>query len=136
MLPIMSADFLYNLRRGIERDEIVPYFQPLVELRTGQLSGFEVLARSRHPERGMISPDQFIWVAEESGLIGPLGSLMLRRACRALAVRHVESALAALRDDVPPVREGQILQRYRRDIHAGIVEQQVEPPKNLPCPGE
>jgi PAS domain S-box-containing protein len=81
----MSADFLYDLRRGIDRDEIVPYFQPLVELRTGQLSGFEVLARWRHPERGMISPDQFIWVAEESGLIGNLTESLLEQSFRAAA---------------------------------------------------
>ena len=81
----MSADFLYDLRRGIDRDEIVPYFQPLVELRTGQLSGFEVLARWRHPERGMISPDQFIWVAEESGLISNLTESLLERSFAAAA---------------------------------------------------
>jgi PAS domain S-box-containing protein len=84
-MPIMSADFLYDLRRGIDRDEIVPYFQPLVELRTGQLSGFEVLARWRHPERGMIPPDQFIWVAEESGLIDKLTDSLLEQSFAAAA---------------------------------------------------
>lgn len=83
MLPIMAADFLQQLRRGVDNGEIIPYFQPLVELRTGQLSGFEVLARWRHPERGMIPPDQFIWLAEESGLIGRLTESLLAKALEA-----------------------------------------------------
>ena len=67
-----------ELRRGLERGEIVPYYQPVVQLDTGQLMGFEVLARWRHPDRGLIGPDQFLPMAEETGLIGELGSVVLR----------------------------------------------------------
>ena len=58
-----------------------PYYQPLVDLASGRITGFEALVRWPHPERGMISPAEFIPVAEETGLINAVGGLMLRRAC-------------------------------------------------------
>ena len=67
-----------ELRRGLERDEIVPYYQPIVDLSSGQLKGFEVLARWRHPERGLLGPDQFLPMAEENGLINDVGAAILR----------------------------------------------------------
>jgi len=69
-----------ELRRGIERGEIVPYFQPIVELTTGHVTGFEALARWLHPERGLLAPDQFLPLAEETGLIGEIGITILRDA--------------------------------------------------------
>jgi diguanylate cyclase (GGDEF)-like protein/PAS domain S-box-containing protein len=71
-----------DLRRALERQEIVPYYQPIVELDTGTLVGFEALARWRHPTRGMLLPDLFIPVAEETGLVVELGARMLAEACR------------------------------------------------------
>jgi diguanylate cyclase (GGDEF)-like protein/PAS domain S-box-containing protein len=71
-----------DLRRAIERQEIVPFYQPIVDLDTGVVVGFEALARWRHPSRGMVSPDLFIPVAEETGLIGAIGERMLAEACR------------------------------------------------------
>ncbi|MCU1321424.1 MAG: diguanylate phosphodiesterase [Acidobacteriaceae bacterium] len=76
----MIADDVVDLRRGIESDEIVPYFQPLTELRTGQLIGFEVLARWKHPLRGMVPPDEFIRMAEDAGCIGALMEKVLSQA--------------------------------------------------------
>ncbi len=70
-----------DLRGAIENDGLRPHYQPLVDLATGRITGFEALVRWPHPERGMISPAEFIPVAEETGLINPLGGLMLRRAC-------------------------------------------------------
>lgn len=70
-----------DLKRGLERDEIVPYLQPIIDARTGRISGFEALARWRHPEQGIISPGVFIPLAEETGLIGAIGDAMLRSAC-------------------------------------------------------
>jgi diguanylate cyclase (GGDEF)-like protein/PAS domain S-box-containing protein len=67
-----------ELRRGIERDEIVPYFQPIVDLSSGVLTGFEVLARWRHPDRGLLGADQFLPMAEETGLINDVGAAVLR----------------------------------------------------------
>ena len=70
-----------ELREAIQNDLLRPYYQPLVDLSTGRIAGFEALVRWPHPERGMISPGEFIPVAEETGLIGAVGGLMLRRAC-------------------------------------------------------
>ncbi|MET0325235.1 MAG: EAL domain-containing protein [Ilumatobacteraceae bacterium] len=67
-----------ELRRGIDRGEIVPYFQPIVELTTGHVTGFEALARWLHPERGLLTPDQFLPMAEETGLIDDIGASILR----------------------------------------------------------
>ncbi len=73
----MAADDANDLRRALENNEIVPYFQPLVELRTGLLSGFEALARWQHPQRGLIQPNEFIPLAEKSGLHGLLTGKLL-----------------------------------------------------------
>jgi len=67
-----------ELRRGLERGEIVPYYQPIVQLGSGHLVGFEVLARWRHPDRGLLGPEQFLPMAEETGLIGDVGGAVLR----------------------------------------------------------
>jgi diguanylate cyclase (GGDEF)-like protein/PAS domain S-box-containing protein len=69
-----------ELRRGLERGEIVPYYQPIVQLGSGRLMGFEVLARWRHPDRGLLGPEQFLPMAEETGLIGDLGAAVLRQS--------------------------------------------------------
>jgi PAS domain S-box-containing protein len=73
----MAADDANDLRRALENNEIVPYFQPLVELRTGFLRGFEALARWQHPQRGLIPPNEFIPLAETSGLHGLLTGKLL-----------------------------------------------------------
>lgn len=74
-----------ELRRAIERDQLQLAFQPLVNLSSGQVTGFEALARWEHADKGHISPAEFIPVAEESGLIVPLGRWALRAAMRTLA---------------------------------------------------
>jgi diguanylate cyclase (GGDEF)-like protein/PAS domain S-box-containing protein len=67
-----------ELRRGIERGEIIPYYQPIINLGSGELVGFEVLARWRHPDRGLLGADKFLPMAEETGLIGEVGAAVLR----------------------------------------------------------
>ncbi|WP_426439377.1 putative bifunctional diguanylate cyclase/phosphodiesterase [Bradyrhizobium genosp. P] len=70
-----------DLRDAIQNEGLRPYYQPLIDLASGRFTGFEALVRWPHPERGMISPGEFIPVAEETGLINALGALMLHRAC-------------------------------------------------------
>jgi diguanylate cyclase (GGDEF)-like protein/PAS domain S-box-containing protein len=70
-----------DLRAAIQDEVLQPHYQPLIDLASGRITGFEALVRWPHPERGMISPGEFIPVAEETGLIAGLGGLMLRRAC-------------------------------------------------------
>ena len=70
-----------ELRDAIQNEVLRPYYQPLIDLSTGRITGFEALVRWPHPERGMVSPGDFIPVAEETGLVNGVGGLMLRRAC-------------------------------------------------------
>ncbi len=98
-----------DIRDGLDRGEFAVYYQPKIDLLTGTILGFEALVRWLHPEKGMISPSVFIPVAEESGLVIPLGTFVLRTACIQLKRWHdmghlhlhmaVNMASQQLRDD-------------------------------------
>ncbi|MGI9029609.1 MAG: putative bifunctional diguanylate cyclase/phosphodiesterase [Ilumatobacteraceae bacterium] len=77
---VLALRTVSELRRGLERGEIVPYYQPIVELTTGVVTGFEALARWLHPERGLLAPDQFLVMAEETGLVDEIGATILEDA--------------------------------------------------------
>ncbi|WP_144947323.1 putative bifunctional diguanylate cyclase/phosphodiesterase [Pseudomonas oryzihabitans] len=73
-----------NLRRALEQNELLVHYQPKVCLKRAKLLGLEALIRWQHPEKGMIRPDQFISIAEETGLIVPIGKWIIREVCRQL----------------------------------------------------
>jgi diguanylate cyclase (GGDEF)-like protein len=75
-----------NLRKAINNENVVPYLQPIVDAKSGEITGFEVLARWTDPYLGEIQPVEFIAVAEQSGLIGKLGEQLLTVACRRAAL--------------------------------------------------
>ena len=77
-----------DLRHALERDEMVLHYQPVVSLRTGEVTGLEALLRWRHPERGLLDPAEFVSVAEESGLIEPVGRWVQEHACRQILEWH------------------------------------------------
>ncbi|GAB4374687.1 MAG: hypothetical protein Kow00121_19440 [Elainellaceae cyanobacterium] len=77
-----------DLRRALDRKELQLHYQPIVSLRTKQIIGFESLLRWQHPKRGRVSPQEFIPIAEETGLIIPIGHWILQEACRRMRQWH------------------------------------------------
>ena len=77
---VALSEIEQGLRYGLEHEQFIPYFEPQIDLETGQVIGFEVLARWMHPSSGMVMPDSFIPVAEEMGLIGQLSEQVMRAA--------------------------------------------------------
>jgi diguanylate cyclase (GGDEF)-like protein/PAS domain S-box-containing protein len=85
-----------ELRRALERDEFIVHFQPQVEIVSSKIIGLEAMVRWQHPQLGLVPPNKFIGVAEDSGLIGPLGEWVLQTACRQI--------LAMDRKGMPPLK--------------------------------
>ena len=119
----------YDLRLALERHELFVVYQPQVDLASGNLVGIEALARWRHPTAGLIAPDRFIPVAEDTGLIVPLDHWLMRTACRQAAEwkrRNVLSATIAV--NVSPI---ELHQAHFRDGVAKILDEEHLAPGDL-----
>ena len=114
------------LRRGLERNEFFLHYQAKLDLATGEITGVEALVRWQHPDLGTVSPAQFIPLAEETGLIVPLGKWVLRTACA--------QNVAWQRDGLPPLRMAVNISARQfadedllRDIQAALGESGMKP---------
>jgi diguanylate cyclase (GGDEF)-like protein/PAS domain S-box-containing protein len=108
-----------DLRRAIERGQIEVHYQPFVDLGTGTVTGVEALMRWVHPKRGLILPDDFLTVAEETGLILPLGRYVLTQACQ--RVRHLQTKYPEHRELRVSVNLSN-KQFFQSDLHEQIAE--------------
>ncbi|MBN3728648.1 putative bifunctional diguanylate cyclase/phosphodiesterase [Burkholderia sp. Ac-20379] len=108
------------LSRGIDRQQFWLAYQPQVTLETGHIAQVEALLRWRHPRSGDISPNEFIPIAEESGLIDRIGEWAIRTACREIGRLHRD------RDDAPRVCVNVSPQQFRRGNLLGIIEQALD----------
>jgi EAL domain-containing protein (putative c-di-GMP-specific phosphodiesterase class I) len=105
-----------DLQRAITTGQLELYYQPVVRLADGSVSGVEALLRWNHPERGMVPPDQFIPLAEETGLIVPIGRWVLREGCR-----HARRVLSAMPGETPSISINLSLKQiHRSDIVADV----------------
>ncbi len=105
-----------DMRRGLMDDEFFLVYQPQIEMQTGRAVGVEALLRWRDPERGVISPSEFIPIAEESGMIQALGARVLRDACRQVAAWHRHGMMLRLSVNLS-------VQQLQHDSWLGIVDE-------------
>lgn len=104
------------LRRGLERQELVLHYQPQVEARSGRLIGCEALVRWQHPEMGLVPPAHFIPVAEDSGLIVPLGEWVLAEACRQQVRWAGQGLVMAVNISALQFRRGDFVEMVERTL--------------------
>jgi len=108
-----------DLRRALEREELRVYFQPRVNLASGEISGAEALLRWQHPQQGLMPPAEFIPVAETTGLILPIGAWVIGSVCRQLRA-WLDAGLA-----VPPVAVNLSARQFRQENLAQVIRQEL-----------
>ncbi len=91
-----------DLHRALGRRELRMHYQPILSLETGRVSGFEALLRWQHPERGLVRPDEFVSLAEETGLVVPIGVWALEESCRQAAAWHANGAPVTISVNLSP----------------------------------
>jgi diguanylate cyclase (GGDEF)-like protein/PAS domain S-box-containing protein len=113
-----------DLRRALERRELVLHYQPIVDLPTGRPVGAEALLRWQHPDRGLIPPLEFIPLAEESGLIVPIGYWVLEEACRGASrwPRRAETLHVSINLSARQLQEPDLVDRVREALHAARLD--------------
>ncbi|HEX8753643.1 MAG TPA: EAL domain-containing protein [Solirubrobacterales bacterium] len=108
-----------ELRHALDRDELALHYQPVVSLRTGEITGLEALVRWQHPERGLLDPAEFVSIAEDSGLIEPIGRWVQERACRQVLEWHEQRPDARPFDVAVNLSARQVA---HRDLPATVAE--------------
>ena len=108
-----------ELRYALDRDELVLHYQPVVSLRSGEITGLEALVRWQHPKRGLLDPAEFVSIAEDSGLIEPIGRWVQERACRQILDWHEQRPDARPFDVAVNLSARQVA---HRDLPATIAE--------------
>jgi diguanylate cyclase (GGDEF)-like protein/PAS domain S-box-containing protein len=115
-----------DLRAAVMNGALDVHYQPLVDLATGRTCGFEALLRWNHPERGMISPAEFVPIAEDTGLIGPIGHMVLRRACED-AARWPDDVKIAVNLSPIQFKHGDVLNSVVQALaSSGLAPQRLE----------
>jgi diguanylate cyclase (GGDEF)-like protein/PAS domain S-box-containing protein len=119
-----------DLRRALDRQELSLHYQPQVDLISGRIVGLEALVRWRHPERGMVPPDEFIPLAEESGLVIRLGDWVLHEACRQIklwSTAGLAPRQTAVNVSAVQLSRGNLVESVRHALElSGIVPEQLE----------
>jgi len=108
-----------ELRYALDRDELALHYQPVVSLRTGEITGLEALVRWQHPKRGLLDPSDFVPIAEDSGLIEPIGRWVQERACQQILTWHEQRPDARPFDVAVNLSARQVA---HRDLPAAIEE--------------
>ncbi|MCW8928759.1 MAG: EAL domain-containing protein [Gammaproteobacteria bacterium] len=113
-----------ELRRATEQNEFIVYYQPVVDLYSGMIKGFEALIRWQHPERGLIMPNEFIPIAEETGLIKPIGKWLLKEVCSQTSEWHTAGYKSVVSVNVSPV---QLQDGLPDDLSEALKQSELDP---------
>jgi diguanylate cyclase (GGDEF)-like protein/PAS domain S-box-containing protein len=121
-IALQRLELEHDLRRALERDEFELHFQPIIALTGREVVGLEALVRWRHPQQGLVSPADFIPIAEETGLIVPLGQWVLREACQQAAGWQRDAQVGGLRVSVNlsarQFRDPELVEQVRHALEA------------------